>query len=298
MARRDSGRQSAFTMLELLVVVAMIGGIMAATYGVLFGTLDGKRMVDLKVQGARIGPTILDQIERDLRRFYAANLDPNKAFVGKNHSVQGKQADKFHFVSYTPSTMRVETKQKTVFSAVNEIGYVLSESRNVDGSINPEFLTLWRREDFFVDEEPLEDGGAVPLYRRVVGFDVKYFDKRGKDAREEDKWDSEDADQGSLPAAMQITIEYEVEPRPSGDRMSQEELQRRTFVARRFITFTDDASTAMAIRSAVPTAPEGVDNGAPGGPGSNPDNSSNLDGGPSMGLGGGGGKGAVGGGNR
>lgn len=285
-------------MLELLVVVAMIGGMMAATYGVLFGTLEGKRKLDLKVQGARIGPTILDQIERDLRRFYAANLDPGKAFVGKSFSIQGKPADKFHFVSYTPSTMRIESKNKTVFSAVNEVGYMLSETRD-----NREFLTLWRREDFFVDDEPLEDGGAVPLYRRIVGFDVRYFDKRGKDAREEDKWDSEDADQSSLPAAIEITLEYEVEPRPSGERFSEEELQRRRFVARRFITFTDDQATAMAVRSAVPVAPDAADNGAPGGKGKDGESSSGAEpgSGASMGVGGGGGKGPGGfggGGNR
>lgn len=280
--------ERAFTMLELLVVVAMIGGIMATVYSVLFGTLEGQRKIDFKVQGSRIGPMILDQIERDLRRFYSANLDHNKTFVGKSQAVQGKQADKFHFVAYTPSTTRIETKRKPVFSAINEVGYVVTETPGKE-----DFLTIWRREDFFVDEEPLEDGYGVPLYRRVTGFNVKYYDKRGKDAKEEDKWDSESDETSTLPAAIEITLEYEFEPRDQSQTFSEEELHFRKFTARRFITFTEDYASAMAVRSAVPTAPEESSNGAPGGKGGgggdSPAGGGTPGGGPSMGLGGGGG---------
>lgn len=290
-SRKRSER--AFTMLELLVVVAMIGGIMATVYSVLFGTLEGQRKIDFKVRGSRIGPMILDQIERDLRRFYSANLDHNKTFVGKSAQVEGKPADKFHFVAYTPSTMRIETKSKPVFSGINEVGYVVTDS---SGKESGQFLTIWRREDFFVDDEPLEDGYGVPLYRRVTGFNVKYYDKRGKDAKEEDKWDSESEDTSTLPAAVEITLEYEFEPRERGQTFSEEELHFRKFTARRFITFTEDYASAMAVRSAVPTAPEETDNGAPGGKGggggADAPAGGSPDGGPSMGIGGGGGKGA------
>jgi prepilin-type N-terminal cleavage/methylation domain-containing protein len=252
-----------FTMLELLVVVSIIGGIMATVYGVLFGTLEGKRKVELRVQGARIGPMILDQVERDLRRAFVSNLDHQKMFIGKSHRVNSMEADKFHFVSYTPSTLRIEDKDKKVFSAINEVGYVLTETAETNG----EFMTLWRREDFFVDDEPLDDGYGVPLYRRIVGFNVRYFDKRGKDAKEEDKWDSESEDQSALPAAMLITLEYEIDPRDASQQFTAEELAFRRFTARRYITFGEEYAAAMSIRTALPVAPEGADNGAPGGKG-------------------------------
>ncbi len=277
-------KSRAFTMIEILIVISIMGGIMAAIYGVLFGTLNGKRQVELKVEGARIGPLILDQIERDIRHLYAANLDFHKVFVGKNQRINGRDADKIHLVSYTPSTTRIEEHDKLVFSDVNEIGYVVTQSQNgANGENNADFMTLWRREDYFVDDEPLEGGEGIPLYRKVLGFKIRYFDQRGKDAKEEEKWNLED--HPSMPAAVEITLDYEVEPRDRSTTFTQDELIHRRFTCRRFITFGDEYAAAMAVRSATPTAPLDTSGGL-GGPGG---------GGKGGGGKGGGGKGGTGG---
>ncbi len=286
---RSRSGDRGFTMIELLIVISIMGGIMAAIYGVLFGTLNGKRQVELRVEGARIGPLILDQIERDIRHVYAANLDFRKVFVGKNYRISGKDADKVHLVSYTPSTMRIEERDKLVFADVNEIGYVVTQSQNgPNGENNSDFMTLWRREDFFVDDEPLEGGEGIPLYRRILGFKIRYFDQRGKDAKEEEKWDPDS--HPNLPAAMEISLDYEVEPRDRSTTLSNEELIHRRFSCRRFITFGDEYAAAMSVRSATPTAPLDASGGL-GGPGGGGGGKGGNGGGPGSkgGKGGGGG---------
>lgn len=245
-SRQSTDRSRGFTLLEVMVTLAIMGGIMATIYGVLFGTLSGKRRTELVAQGARVGPLLLDQIEHDIRKMFAYNLDPTKLFIGKKYSIGGRSADKIHLVAYTPSTLHVEEdRDKLVFSSINEIGYVLTPNPE-----NEDFMILWRREDFGVDEEPLEDGYGVPLYRLILGMKIRYFDQRGKDAKEIDKWDPEE--NPGLPAAMEIMIDYEVEPRDRSSTFSAEELSHRQFHCKRFITFSENEVAAFAVRAAVP----------------------------------------------
>lgn len=234
-----------FTLLEVMVTLSIIGLIMTAIYTVLFGTLKAKQVVEVKVAGSRIGPLLLDQIEHDLRQVFTYNLDLKQVFIGKDRHIAGRAADKIHLVAETPSTSAIVEKDKTVYSPVNEIGFVLTENPE-----NPDFMILWRREDFFVDDNPLEDGLGTPLYNRVTGFNVRYFDRRGKEAEDFDEWDPKD--RPGLPAAMEITLSLEVEPREQGSSLTAEELARRTYTFRRWISFPDDINMCLAVRSATP----------------------------------------------
>ncbi len=262
--RRRSDRRGGFTLIELTVTLALIGVIMATIYTVLFGTIRAKKQLELRVMGSRIGPLLLDTIERDIRQLFIYNVDHGHVLVGEDGKDYGRDADRIMFVAQGPSTSPLITNDKAVYSNVNEIGYVVTRNE-----ANNDFMVLWRREDYFVDDEPLEGGKGTPLYRRVTQFDVKYYDTLGEDAEEIDEWDPKE--RKGLPKALEISLSLEVEPRQVGVSIDADELARRTYSFKRWITFPQDSKYAVAVRPAVPVPPEeyeeGIGAGAgPGGP--------------------------------
>lgn len=257
-ARRAGARSRGFTLIEVVVTLAMIGGIMAVIYTVLYSTLDTKRRAELHVARSYIGPLLLDQVEHDIRQMFAFNINHGRILEGEDKRISGQEADELRLVAMTPSTSARVDRDKAVFSAVNEVGYTLTENPD-----NRDFLILWRREDFFVDDDPLRGGKGTPLYRRVTGFDVKYFAELGEEAREEDSWDMEARDD-KFPAAIQVELTIEVEPRGSGERLSAEELDRTRVTFKRYIPLPQDIAKQVAILPSVPLAELPGDNPAEG----------------------------------
>lgn len=246
-----------FTLIEVIVTLSMIGGIMAIIYTVLYSTLDAKRRAELHVARSYIGPLLLDQVERDVLQLFAFNINHGRVFLGKDERISGQDADEFRVVAMTPSTSARVDRNKAIFSPVNEIGYTLTENPE-----NRDFMILWRREDFFVDEDPLRGGKGTALYRRVTQFDIKYFDELGEDAREEDSWDMESRED-RFPAAMLITLTIEIDPRNAGESIHAEELDRRRVTFKRYITFPKNIAREVAILPSIPLAePPGDDSAA------------------------------------
>lgn len=258
--RRDGGApaQRGFTLIEVVLTLGLIGLVMTAIYQILYRTLESKRRVELRVLSSRVGPLLLDQIERDLRQLFLFNQDSEHVFSGVDEKISGMDADKLSLVAQTPSTSALVDDTKSVFANVNEIGYTLTANPD-----NPDFLVLWRREDFFVDQEPLKGGRGTSLYQRITGFDVKYYDVLGKDAKEQDSWNGE-KEKGRLPAALLLTLRLEIEARP-GVVLTPEEAQRRQYTFKRWLTFPPDLSLSLGVRPKVPLSPS--QDGGPGGPG-------------------------------
>lgn len=295
-------RHRGFTLIEVLVTLSMIGAIMTVIYTVLYTTLDQKRKVEVHVMASRVGPLLLDRIESDLHQLFAYNLNNGLIFKGEDDRISGRDADRIRLVVQAPSTSAIVDGNRAVFSPINEVGYVLTANSDSD-----EHMTLWRREDYFVDDDPLKGGPGTPMYKRVLGFDVKYYNVLGEDAKEEDRWDMEQ-NKGVFPAAALIKLTIEVESRAAGETVIRDEMDRREYTFKRWITFPKDAAQQVAVLPAVPSkdGEEGGDQigsgngdntfnvGGPGGPGGR---GGGLTGGDSgFGVGGGGGRSGGGGG--
>ena len=72
---------------------------------------------------------------------------------------------------------------ENVRADINEVGYMMRPNRD-----NDEFLEVYRREDFGVDEEPFNGGSYIYLSDQVKGFNIEVFTEDGPDAEPYDSW--------------------------------------------------------------------------------------------------------------
>lgn len=166
-----SSLRRGFTLIELLVTLAILGIVLSSLYAVLTSTLKIRSRIEDREDAFVVGPAILDLIEDDIRGIYFTNIEGQAFFLGENQSVGGRDADRFDMVTTTDSRVLVGSDDSNrVRSDVTEVGYALRENREFDG-----YLELYRREDFFVDELPLEGGRYRRVYDRIRDFNVVYL---------------------------------------------------------------------------------------------------------------------------
>jgi len=141
-----------------------------------------------------------------------------------------------------------------VRARICEVGYRLRRSETADG-----LFALYRREDFGVDDKPLEGGKFYKLCDRVVEFRIDFFaeDPGDPDSDEADgvlEWDAER--EKGLPWACRVTLSImpPVELDDNGDPVA--DVEPLEFV--RYVTFVE----RFDVR---PTAGGGTGNGNPGG---------------------------------
>ncbi|HET6203965.1 MAG TPA: prepilin-type N-terminal cleavage/methylation domain-containing protein [Planctomycetota bacterium] len=271
MRKRGSGGTTArrgFTLPELLVSITITAMVMVSVFGTLYYTVAARDTVHNLTEAYNAGPAILDRIAHDLRQIWVYDLAGSRNFLGRDLTVAGAQADALDFVASVPSSELV-LGERRIRSRLCEIGYHLRANPK-----NPDFLELWRREDFFVDEEPFEGGAYELVYDRVKYFNVTYFDRLGTDAEPIEEWATEAA--GTFPRRIQIDLAVETQP-----RVDRGEFTGTGFDAPRVMEFTRtllppvDWNRMLAARLRpkipVPSNPAGQSlttaAGSPGAPG-------------------------------
>ena len=171
-------RYCGFTLIELMLTVAILAGMMAIIYGVLQSTIAAADKVEEINASSEIGPTIMSIIRRDLEE--AILIDPEKEyFWGRNFSLGG-DADRLDFVTTVTSygleekpegAVYISVDKKEKFYTVNEAGYQARPNDKEAG-----LFILYRREQLFYDDRPLEGGKLTELYDRVKSFNLQYYD--------------------------------------------------------------------------------------------------------------------------
>lgn len=85
--------------------------------------------------------------------------------------------------------------------------------RNRDGSAD--FLELYRREDFLVDDDIEREGNFSMLNDRIISFNLQYYREPDYDPIPDDNWDS--SLEAQLPYCIELFLELEIQPRKSAE---------------------------------------------------------------------------------
>ncbi|TAH38532.1 MAG: prepilin-type N-terminal cleavage/methylation domain-containing protein [Planctomycetota bacterium] len=199
-----------FTLMEILVALFISAMVMTSVLVSLDYTQRAVDAVHNIIETESAGPRVMALLREDLSRLAVVDRREFTLLRGQNESLHGADADQLDFVAYRRSVRPFHdlVRDRDVYAPLVEVGYRLRENPRL-----ADFLELYRREDFFEDEKPFEDGQFTLLYDRMINFDVRYYERPETDPMWEDEWDSTERE--GLPFAVEVRMELEVQPRRS-----------------------------------------------------------------------------------
>ncbi|HED65511.1 MAG TPA: prepilin-type N-terminal cleavage/methylation domain-containing protein [Planctomycetes bacterium] len=236
-----------FTLIEVLLTLLIMTGIMVTITQVLTGARRTRDEVHNIQERQLAGPAILDQLERDLRGMFVYDRDPHDLLRIRDRVLSGFDADTIDFVTTTDGLLPWQDNPSEPFRAGdwNEVGYRLRPRPDSD-----EFLEIYRREGFGVDDRPFDQGRYALLSDRVKGFNIEVYEEDGPDTDPTEAWDGEEGGADSefvgIPARIEVFLTIEMAPRLAREQLI---IDRRTLTYSRIIRFP------AYLRKTIDTAP-------------------------------------------
>lgn len=211
--RRSQLGRLGFTLMEVLVAMFISAMIMVAVLGSLDSTQKAVDAIHNITLVEKAGPRLVSMIRDDLSRLAVYDAGEYQVLNGENRtSPRGADADRINMLVHRRSANPYPDPLtgRKFRAPVNEVGYWVRQRPDSD-----DFLQLYRREDFMVDDEPFLGGYFSPLNDRIISFNLVYYGEPEFDPYGEDDWDS--MQEGQLPYCIELYLELEVQPRKSAE---------------------------------------------------------------------------------
>jgi len=201
MSRRGRG----FTLIELMLTILLLAVMMTIVYGVLVSTVEAAQRVEEINQGSEIGPALLSQIREDLEGAFLPAAKEGEFFVGLPRKGSTGDRDRVDFITARMAYGARKDGEDPAFHSVNEVGYQMIDGRpGTDSTVG----VLYRREDYFIDNEPLRGGHLMEHYDRVQHFHLEYYNGE----KWMPDWNSK-REKNMLPLAVRIELRILVNDR-------------------------------------------------------------------------------------
>lgn len=242
---RFRAERAGFTLVEVLLTLLIMSAIMISMTQILTAARTSRDTIHNIQETQLVGPAVLDMVERDLRAIVTFDRTRNLHLRVKNRVMLGFDGDSLDFVTSNDSLVPARDGERFLRTDVCEVGYRLRPSPDSD-----QFLEIYRREGYGVDEQPFDGGSFTLLSGRVKSFDVQCFRKDGPDEDPVDEWGSERGeDTNGLPARIEITMVLELAPRLVNEQLRIAPIDRRTITYRRVIRLSE---SLRANEDAIP----------------------------------------------
>ncbi|NOT31581.1 MAG: prepilin-type N-terminal cleavage/methylation domain-containing protein [Planctomycetes bacterium] len=240
--------RAGFTLIEVLLALTIMAWIMLQITMILQTARTSRDAIHNIQEQQLAGPAILQRIESDLRALTIFDRDARYALRLQNRVLAGFEADALDFVCSTDGLLPHRERAGEDFrrADVNEVGFHLRPNPDSD-----DFLELYRREDFGVDDKPFEGGRFAFLHDRVKGFEVRVYVEDGVDAEPEESWGGDGDEFSGLPARLEIELTLELAPRLVREQLV---VTRKTVTYKRIFRFPAALAQAQEL-ALVPLVP-------------------------------------------
>ena len=167
-----------FSIIEVLVALLIVGLIMSAIYGALVGTLRTKQVLEEEMGDAKQSSVLFEMIRRDLQA--ACPLRPGEVlFRCKDGRLTSGGGGKINFLASRWSRFPDEktsrrrdrdSDEDPIRSPLCEIGYFLKADER-----NDERFSLYRREDYFIDDDFEKGGLYLKLSSHIKELTFRFY---------------------------------------------------------------------------------------------------------------------------
>jgi general secretion pathway protein J len=201
MLRRPSSPRRAFTLIEVMIAIAILAGIALSIYGAFSGMRRSKEGIERLNDRHREGRLAMSRMVRELQSAYLSAHEPiapvqavqKTAFIGSN----GSPGDRIDFVTFSHRRLLEDSKE----TDQAEVSYFTGTDLEKTGRVN-----LLRRVSSEIDLLPDEGGKVEVLATDVDLFEVEYLD--AVTGQWQDRWDTTQATEqgGRLPLQVRLTL--------------------------------------------------------------------------------------------
>jgi prepilin-type N-terminal cleavage/methylation domain-containing protein len=248
--------KNAFTLMEVLVSLFISAMIMTAIFASLESTQKAVDTIHNITLTERSGPTLVHMIREDLARLAVYDSGSYQLLKGESRVLHGADADRLDMLVQGRSTMPFMDPylNRPLYGPINEVGYRLRERPG-----SSDFMQLFRREDFLVDDDPYNGGSYAMLNDRIISFNLGYYEKPAFDPKPKENWDTQENAQ--LPFCIALDLELEIQPRKSSESKEILGANRARLEFNDFLVISE--STRWVFRNRIyPTVPGGSGAGA------------------------------------
>ena len=173
-----SSRQKGFTLIEIVIAMALLAWILGTSYQIFSNCIDTERRVIEITVPEKVGEGILTLMRRDLAgavfKGCTEQLD-NQVFDGRSEGGDDQEADSVYFVSTVDPTPGGDFMEWDNLRTLTVVGYHLKP--NQVSSRYPTY-TLYRKEmiDFAKRDITNAPGLNYSIYDKVKSLRIEYFD--------------------------------------------------------------------------------------------------------------------------
>ena len=228
--------KAAFTIVEVLLTVTIMGLMMVAITRLLTSVRVTRDRIHNIQETQMAGPVIVDMIVRDLYAIHVADRPRELHLRIQDRVEYGLDADRIDFVASTDAREAFIDGERQLRADLCEVGYVTRVRPDDD-----QFLELFRREAFGVDDDPFAGGNYTFLTDRVKSLVIDVYIEDGPDVEPLQDWglNSQDTETHGLPAWIEIRLTLENAPRLLREQIERSSRERATVTYIRTIRFPE-----------------------------------------------------------
>ena len=190
-----------FTLIEVLVAVALVSVIMLLIWQATSQTINAKQRIEKRNEVTHNARIAVDKMVQDISMAFLLNGTPH---VGLR---QGSPQLKTLFKGESSTLEFTSLNHLRLFgnsreSEMTEIGYKMEKDPD-----NRDLSLLMRRESKWIDNKSGEGGAWIALAQQVKNLKLEYYDARKYEWQS--SWNTESDTGLQLPRAVRITIAFE-----------------------------------------------------------------------------------------